>query len=122
MLSLQKEIFVFGSNLAGIHGAGSALAAYEEYGAIMGLGVGLANNSYAIPTKDKQLVSLTSAEIEPYVHDFLNFAQDNPDLTFNIVDIGCGLAGFTVEQIAPMFADAPANCVFLGKFKEFLNR
>lgn len=115
----MKRIFVFGSNLAGIHGAGSARAAYEEHGAIMGVGVGLANNSYAIPTKDKNIHTMHLLDIEPYVKDFIQFARDNPDMVFDIVAIGCGLAGFTPEQIGPMFKDVPSNCNLPKEFLDY---
>lgn len=106
---LSHEIFVFGSNLAGIHGAGSAEAALKKHGAIWGVGVGLQGNSYAIPTKDKELQSLPLLKIRDYVAVFLTFASINPQMTFNVVKIGCGLAGFTEQQMAPLFAGAPSN-------------
>lgn len=118
----MRSIFVFGSNEAGIHGAGSAKAAYKEHGAMWGHGIGWHGNSYAIPTKDKDLKVLPLKSIEGHVCNFLKFARHRPEKQFDIVDIGCGLAGFTVEQIAPMFADAPENCVFLGEFGKFLER
>lgn len=105
----MTDIFVFGSNLAGIHGAGSAAHALESHEAIWGVGVGLQGNSYAIPTKDKNLESLEIEEISKYVAVFLVFAVMNPEMTFNVVKIGCGLAGFTEAQMKPLFAGAPAN-------------
>ncbi len=103
----RQEIFVFGSNLAGIHGAGSAKAAVDKHGAIYGLGVGLAGNSYAIPTKDCEIVSLPLNTIKLYVDQFIHFAELTKDkYFFNVVAIGCGLAGFTVDEIAPMFEQA----------------
>jgi hypothetical protein len=112
-----KPIFVFGSNEAGRHGAGSAQAARLYHGAIYGQGVGLQGNSYAIPTKDGNFNSLSLVEIKQYVDEFLKFATDHPDMIFKVVSIGCGLAGYTPEQIAPMFKERPIN-VFLTK--EFL--
>lgn len=104
--SVNQHIFVFGSNLAGRHGAGSALEAVKNWGAINGQGVGFQGHSYAIPTKDSHLVSLSLVKIQRYVTDFLRFADDNLDLTFNVVSIGCGLAGYKPWQIAPMFNPA----------------
>ena len=118
----MKTIFVFGSNLAGIHGAGSARAALDNYGATWGCGVGLQGNSYAIPTKDRNIVSMKPADIAKHVSDFVEFAYTHPDWTFNVVAIGCGLAGFTSEQIAPMFRDAPANCNLPSEFSVILQR
>ena len=112
---LRYKVFVFGSNLAGIHGAGSAKEAYNKHGAIPGLGFGRQGNSYAIPTKDKRINTLSLDEIKPYVDVFLSYAEAHPETDFDIVDIGCGLAGYTPEQIAPLFKDAPDNCKFIGK-------
>lgn len=108
---MKNEIFVFGSNLAGRHGAGAALYAKKYYGAQYGQGRGLQGQSYAIPTKGPKLEVLPLTMIEMYVKEFLHFAQNNPRLIFNVTRIGCGLAGYTNEQIAPMFKDAPDNCV-----------
>ncbi len=131
----MRNVFVFGSNLGGFHGAGSAKAAMDDHGAIYGLGVGPAGNSYAIPTKDSNIEVLDLDIIELHVAQFLDYAEyiyfaeqalciDEQDekhsegpTQFNIVDIGCGLSGYTAAQIAPMFVGAPDNCVFLGKFK-----
>jgi hypothetical protein len=105
------EIFVFGSNLAGRHGAGAALHAFKECGAIYGQGEGLQGQSYAIPTKSKTLCVLSLTKIYEYVANFIRFAQAHPALTFRVTRIGCGLAGYTDGQIAPMFKYAPENCL-----------
>lgn len=104
------HIFVFGSNLAGRHGAGAALFAKNHRGAIYGQGVGRQGDSYAIPTKSAQLVTLTLGIIASYVVDFLHYARLNPTLTFEVTRIGCGLAGYKDADIAPMFKNAPPNC------------
>ncbi len=112
---MTKYIFVFGSNLAGRHGAGSAKKAAQSHGAIYGQGIGLQGNSYAIPTKDEHLHSMSLPEIKEHVKEFLEFAAMSldlhPDWKFDIVKIGCGLAGYKEEQIAPMFKGAPNNCI-----------
>lgn len=105
----STRIFVFGSNLAGIHGRGSALEARMRYGAKVGVGVGLQGSSYAIPTKSYRLKVLTLREISCYVTQFLSFARKHPELEFHVVKIGCGLAGYKPEQIAPMFVGYPPN-------------
>ncbi len=106
----MKKIFVFGSNLAGRHGKGAALDARKKHGAIYGVGVGLQGNAYAIPTKDEHIRTLPLERIKPYVDEFLHFAKMTQNtMTFNVVAIGCGLAGYTPSDIAPMFAEAPAN-------------
>lgn len=104
------SIFVFGSNLAGRHGKGAALAAVRQHGAVYGQGVGLQGRAYAIPTKDHKLRTLPLWVIETYVQEFLAFAAAHPELTFNVTRVGCGLAGYTEREIAPMFAGAPDNC------------
>jgi hypothetical protein len=99
--SLEKdEIFVFGSNLAGFHGGGAAELAME-WGAIWGQGVGLQGQTYAIPTMFN-----TAEEIKPYVDEFLTFAKAHPELKFLVTEIGCGIAGFTPKDIAPLFKRA----------------
>lgn len=97
----QDEIFVFGSNLAGIHAGGAARVAYERFGAIMGQGVGIQGQSYAIPTMHGGV-----EEIKPYVDEFIALAREWDQNTFYVTRIGCGIAGFTDEEIAPLFADA----------------
>lgn len=96
-----NEIFVFGSNLAGAHGGGTARLAYERFGAVLGQGVGLQGQSYAIPTMQGGVET-----IKPYVDEFITFSQSRPDLKFYVTQIGCGIAGFKVAEIAPLFQDA----------------
>jgi hypothetical protein len=103
---MSKEIFVFGSNLAGRHGKGAALCALKDHGAVYGVGMGLQGNSYAIPTKNEALYTLNKWNINYYVASFILFAWQNPDLYFNVTPIGCGLAGYKPEDIAPMFREA----------------
>ena len=95
------EIFVFGSNLRGMHGGGAAYAAYRKFGAIMGQGVGLHGQSYAIPTMQGGVET-----IRPHVDEFIEFAKNHPELTFLVTRIGCGIAGFTDEEISPLFEKA----------------
>lgn len=116
----MTDIFVFGSNAAGIHGRGSAFHARKQYGALQGVGVGRMGMSYAIPTKDRFLRTLPLPEIEHHVKVFLQYARDNTDLTFGVVSIGCGLAGYTPDDIAPMFALAPSNVLLTPEFNAVL--
>ncbi len=95
------EIFVFGSNLAGMHGGGAAYVAFQKFGAVMGCGVGLRGQSYAIPTMQGGVET-----IMPYVDEFISFAKSHPDLFFYVTRIGCGIAGFRDKDIAPLFKDA----------------
>lgn len=108
--STEQYIFVFGSNLAGRHGKGAALHARESFGAIYGQGVGRQGRSYAIPTKAEDLTTLPLKTIRGHVNDFLQYARDNPKLTFIVTAIGTGLAGYQHQDIAPMFKNAPSNC------------
>lgn len=112
----MRKIFVFGSNEAGIHGAGSAYCAFKQHGAIWGEGVGLYGESYAIPTKDKNLRTLPLDKVADYVKDFIKFTNKNPEMQFKIVAIGCGLAGYKPEEIGPFFKGAPANCILPKEF------
>ena len=116
MLSLSSplpmtNIFVFGSNLAGRHGKGAALTARNSYGAIYGQGIGRQGNSYAIPTKDEKLQTLPIDDIRSYILGFLVYAAENPDLTFFVTRVGCGLAGYKDQDIAPLFAGHTSHCI-----------
>ena len=97
----DNEIFVFGSNLAGMHAGGAARVAAQKFGAVMGQGVGLQGQSYAIPTMQGGVETIV-----PYVDEFIKFADCHPDLTFLVTRIGCGIAGFTDKEIAPLFVRA----------------
>lgn len=108
----MTDIFVFGSNLAGRHGAGAAKYAIVHHGAIYGQGVGLQGRSYGIPTKDGNIETLPLGVIHSYVEKFKAFATAHPELTFDITPIGCGLAGYKRHQIRPMFDGMPSNCRF----------
>lgn len=106
----QPMIFVFGSNLAGRHGKGAALHAKLHCGAVYGVGVGRTGGSYAIPTKDEYIKTLPLSIIAQHVADFITYARSNPELIFKVTRIGCGLAGYSDQEIAPMFDGATANC------------
>ncbi|MBR1435674.1 MAG: hypothetical protein IJ584_11255 [Bacteroidales bacterium] len=97
----EDEVFVFGSNLAGMHGGGAAYAAFKLFGAVMGCGVGLRGQSYAIPTMQGGVET-----IKPYVDQFISFAKEHPELFFYVTRIGCGIAGFRDKDIAPLFSEA----------------
>ena len=95
------EVFVFGSNLAGFHGGGAAAMALMYFGAVWGQGVGLHGQSYAIPTMQGGVET-----IAPYVDEFIEYAKNHPEKRFLVTEIGCGIAGFAPEEIAPLFAKA----------------
>jgi len=106
---LSDTIFVFGSNLAGRHGRGAAKYAREVYYAEYGVGSGRTGMSYAIPTKDNRIKTLPLSDIEPHVKQFICYAIEHPDLCFELTKIGCGLAGYSEEEISPMFKGCPTN-------------
>jgi hypothetical protein len=95
-----NEVFVFGSNLSGFHGGGAARLAMK-WGAKWGKGIGLWGQTYAIPTMQGGVET-----IKPYVEQFIEFARLHPELKFLVTEIGCGIAGFTPAQIAPLFQPA----------------
>lgn len=116
-----NEIFVFGSNLKGVHGAGAAKLARESFGAKMGVAIGITGQCYAIPTKDESIFTLPLTRIEEYVIDFLDYAKETPDKVFLVTQIGCGLAGYTPEDIAPMFKNHPNNVIIPKEFHEIIS-
>jgi hypothetical protein len=113
------QVFVFGSNLQGAHGGGAARLARERFGAVWGQSVGLQGRSYAIPTMQGGVET-----IKPYVDEFIEFAAQHPEMTFLVTRIGCGIAGFTPMEIAPLFANAVAlqNVYLPRDFWKVLNR
>lgn len=113
-----NEIFVFGSNLMGMHGGGAARIAMEQFGAVWGEGVGLQGQSYAIPTMQGGVDT-----IKPYVDEFIAFAKIHPEYTFYVTRIGCGIAGFTDDQIAPLFEHAMdvKNILLPEEFAQIIN-
>lgn len=118
----MTPVFVFGSNLAGRHGAGAAKFALENRGAIYGQGIGYQGNSYGIPTKDQNIETLPLDIIKDYVDVFLSFAKAHPELTFQLTPIGCGLAGYKPTDIAHMFSSASGNVLIPEEFKQVLNK
>ena len=118
------DIFVFGSNKLGIHGAGAAKHARFNYGAVLGIGIGRTGNAYAIPTKlvptgEKRQMKLEDIQVS--VNEFITYAEANPTLRFIVTRVGCGLAGYKMEEIAPMFLKAPSNCVFEQDWMEYMS-
>ncbi len=97
----ENEIFVFGSNLGGFHAGGAARVAHDRFGAVWGQGVGLQGRCYAIPTMHGGVET-----IKPYIDEFTQFARQHRQYKFLVTRIGCGIAGFTPEEIAPLFGEA----------------
>lgn len=143
-LPQNNEIFVFGSNLIGIHGAGAAKAAYDQFGASWGQGFGLMGRSFAIPTKDKFIDTLPFDVVNSYIRSFVlitrsvaegrqidglkkigqaayHFASDlDKDTKWFVTRVGCGLAGFKDSSIAPLFKNA-VNCSFAEEWRQYVS-
>ncbi len=125
---MTKSIFVFASNLAGRHGAGSALEAVKRFGAAKGNGIGRQGNAYAIPTKDGRggadlkdpAQRLPLDAIQYHVRVFLDYARQRPDYRFDVVAIGCGLSGYNAADIAPMFRGHSPNVHLPEAFRVLL--
>lgn len=107
-------IFVFGSNLAGRHGKGAALYARKNLGAEYGVGEGLTGECYALPTKDHKIKTRSLEDIFKSIKTFISVAKENPDKTFLMTPVGCGLAGYKTSQIRNLFlrVEIPMNVVF----------
>jgi hypothetical protein len=121
-------VFVFGSNLAGRHGAGAAKAAREQFGARYGVGAGPTGRTYAIPTKDgrgnadlkapSQVLPLSV--VAEHVSRFIDYARAHPELSFFVTRVGCGLSARPDSDVAPLFAGAPPNCSFATEWRSHL--
>ncbi len=120
-LPQNGEIWVFGSNLSGIHGAGAAKVAIDKFGAVYGRGFGLHGQSYAIPTKNARIDTLPLHDIAAFILEFKADTYDfhNTDRKWFVTRVGCGLAGYSDEQIAPLFEGAK-NCSFAEEWRKYL--
>lgn len=116
----MAKIFVFGSNLAGRHGAGAAKYAAENYGAEYGVGCGLTGQSWALPTKGYRLEVLRLIAIEYYIAEFVHHAKNNPDDEFLLTPIGCGLAGYRRDEIRPLVEkyNPPSNVIYTKEWED----
>jgi len=117
----DNQVFVFGSNEGGIHGKGAAYTARKHFGAQLGVGVGPTGQSYAIPTKDENLKVLDIITIAHRVSMFIFYTMQFPKKEFVVTAIGCGLAGFKHEEMAPLFKDAGENVVLPDIWKPVID-
>lgn len=102
----DNEVFVFGSNTQGVHGGGAARFAMN-FGAVYGQAFGLQGKTFAIPTVDyTKSGKMKVSEIKKYVDKFLDFTLKHKDKKFLVTEIGCGIAGFKVEDMAELFREA----------------
>lgn len=124
----DNEVFVFGSNTQGWHGKGAALLAKTAFGAVPYRGMGPTGHCYAIATKEPmrdnwpKLHALPLDNIAVQVKRFLRYAKERPEITFLVTEIGCGLAGYTPAEIAPMFRGVPDNVHLPASFCAILNQ
>lgn len=106
-----NEVFVFGSNRLGAHRGGAARYAYDHFGAELSNSEGIQGQSYALPTMDKDMKPYSSYNLKKVVNSFVYYARQHPEKTFLLTKVGCGIAGFTEAQIAPLFRHTPGNVV-----------
>ncbi len=118
----SEWIFVFGSNLAGRHAGGAARAAVDQFDAEWGVGEGATGRAYALPTMDENLAPRALGDVANSVAMFLAHARNHPEARFFVTRVGCGIAGFRDEEVAPMFAGAPQNCSFADGWRRWLEK
>ena len=116
----DNQIVVVGTNLAGIHGAGAAQQAYREFGLQWGVGEGPSGRCYALPTKDERIQTRSLKDIQHSVLRFMAYVIEHPELEFLLTPVGCGLAGYSPADIAPMFGLPPYNLVLPESFKPYV--
>lgn len=118
----EDTIFVFGSNLAGTHAGGAAKIALQHFGAMKGAGRGWSGQSYAIPTMNEHLQQMPLSQIQHYIEDFKIYTKNHPKMKYFITSVGCGVAGYKVEEIAPMFKGISKNVIFPHSFRPFVEK
>lgn len=114
-------VFVFASNQRGRHGAGAALYAVSYFGAQEGFGEGFMGQSYGIPTKDHQIKTRPLEDIVPAIERFMDFARLHRRLKFFLTPVGCGRAGYTDAQVAPLFHRLSSNCAIPLSWSEYFS-
>lgn len=117
---MAKRIYVFGTNTLGFHNRGISLIAYSKYGAQWGKCFGHYGDSFAIPVVDRDIQPLPLETIENFIKGFIAYAETHPKRNFLVTRIGCGIAGYTNKDIAPLFASSPLNCIFDEEWKSWL--
>ncbi|WP_111858545.1 hypothetical protein [Acinetobacter sp. CFCC 10889] len=118
----EDTVFVFGSNMAGTHQGGAAKIALNHFGATKGVGRGWAGQSFAIPTMNEHLQQMPLSQIQHYVEDFKIYTKNHPKTKYFITAVGCGVAGYKVEEIAPMFKGISHNVIFPVSFRPFVEK
>lgn len=118
----EGTVFVFGSNLAGTHAGGAAKTALLHFGAVKGVGRGWSGQSYAIPTMNEHLQQMPLSQIQHYIEDFKIYTKNHPKIKYFVTSVGCGVAGYKVEEIAPMFKGISKNVIFPASFRPFVEK
>ncbi|APX62400.1 A1S_2505 family phage non-structural protein [Acinetobacter schindleri] len=118
----ENTVFVFGSNMAGLHAGGAARTALEHFGAVEGVGRGWSGQSYAIPTMNEHLQQMPLSQIQHYIDDFKIYTKNHPKNNYFLTSVGCGIAGYKVEEIAPMFKGISHNVIFPQSFRPFVEK
>lgn len=118
----ENTIFVFGSNMAGHHAGGAAKTALQHFGAMKGVGRGWSGQSYAIPTMNEHLQQMPLSQIQHYIDDFKIYTKNHPKNKYFLTSVGCGIAGYKVEEIAPMFKGISHNVIFPQSFRPFVEK
>lgn len=118
----EDTVFVFGSNMAGTHQGGAAKTALLNFGAMKGVGRGWSGQSFAIPTMNEHLQQMPLSQIQHYVDDFKIYTKNHPKTKYFITAVGCGVAGYTVEEIAPMFKGISHNVILPVSFRPFVEK
>jgi hypothetical protein len=116
----EDTVFVFGSNLAGIHDSGAARVAAQHFAAVNGVGRGWAGQSFAIPTLNEHIQQMPLSQIEHYVDDFKIYAKNHPKVKYFLTALGCGIAGYKVSEIAPLFKGIHSNVIFPESFRPYI--
>lgn len=116
----DDQVFVFGSNLAGLHRGGAARTAKDHFGALQGVGRGWSGQSFAIPTLNEHFQPMPLSQIEYYLQDFKLYTKNHPKQTYFITAIGCGGAGYQPKDIAPLFKDIANNVILPIRFQKYL--
>lgn len=116
----EDTVFVFGSNLAGQHDSGAARVAAQHFEAVTGVGRGWAGQTFAIPTLNEHLQQMPLSQIEHYVDDFKIYAKNHPKIKYFLTALGCGIAGYKVSEIAPLFKGIHSNVIFPESFRPYI--
>lgn len=114
-----NEVFVFGSNANGNHYGGAANLAYQRFGAVWGVGEGLRGNSYALPTLNRNMERVSIGALKQAFKHLFQEIDFNPELCFLLTKVGCGIAGYTVEEVARTFWES-VNSFYDGRWTTYV--